>query len=275
MRWIAIGGMIMALGCQSEPPAPVADTATSDSPSRTTGDSVSPSTATPPVAAQEKNVRLEEPSGTIRGNPVKVRGEARTFENNVVIRLLDERGQKMVETFTTASGEMGKFSAFEKDVFLVRDPGKELTVEAFEYSAKDGSIVNRDSVTWPVELRLQKVTLQFPSARRSPNDCTKMFPEERPIPVSTSLARLLVEALIAGPVSGDFDNPFPAGSQVRSINLRDGVLTVDFNERLANVGGSCAATAIRASVERTLGQLPNVRRVVITAMGDEKTALQP
>lgn len=270
MRWIAIGVMIMALGCQSEP-APVADTATSDSPSRTTGTSSDDS----PAATPETNVRIEEPSETIRENPVKVGGQARTFENNVVIRVLDERGEKMIETFTTASGEMGKFSAFGKDVFLVRDPGKELTVEAFEYSAKDGSIVNRDSVTLPVELRLQKVTLQFPSSARSPNDCTKVFPEERTIPVSASLARLLVEALIAGPASRDLDHPFPPGSQVRSVNLRDGVLTVDFNERLSNVGGSCAATAIRASVERTLRQLPNVRRVRITAMGDEKTALQP
>src|SRR5688572_28251832 len=151
MRWLVTGVMILALACQSESPgpatSPVADTSTAYSPSRTTGTSSSDF----PATAAEPNVRIEEPSGTIRANPVKVRGQARTFENNVVIRVLDQRGETIVETFTTASGEMGTFSPFEKDIFLVRDPGKELTVEAFEYSAKDGSIVNRDSVTLPVE----------------------------------------------------------------------------------------------------------------------------
>ena len=84
------------------------------------------------------------------------------------------------------------------------------------------------------------------------------------------MARLLVEALMTHPRT-----PFPRGSDVEGINIEGGVLTVNFNERLQNVGGSCAAQAIRASVERTLAQLPTVDRVVITAGGSEKLALQP
>jgi hypothetical protein len=68
---------------------------------------------------------------------------------------------------------------------------------------------------------------------------------------------------------------FPRGSDVKSVVLRDGTLTVDFNERLQNVGGSCVASAIRQSVTRTLQQLPTVKQVVITAAGSEKLALQP
>ena len=66
------------------------------------------------------------------------------------------------------------------------------------------------------------------------------------------------------------------GSVVRAIVvLRDGELTVDFNERLQNVGGSCAAQAIRESVTQTLARLPSVKRVVITAAGSKELALQP
>jgi hypothetical protein len=68
---------------------------------------------------------------------------------------------------------------------------------------------------------------------------------------------------------------FPRGSQVRSVILRQGELTVDFNERLQNVGGSCAAQAIRTSVTSTLSRLAAVRRVIITAGGSRDLALQP
>jgi hypothetical protein len=59
------------------------------------------------------------------------------------------------------------------------------------------------------------------------------------------------------------------------VILRNGTLTVDFNHRLQNVGGACAATAIRESVTRTMKALPSVQRVIITAAGSEKLALQP
>jgi spore germination protein GerM len=93
------------------------------------------------------------------------------------------------------------------------------------------------------------------------------------------MARLLVEALIAGPTPDESAAgaaaPFPEGARVESVNLRDGVLTVDFNERLRNVGGSCQAQMIRQSVTATLSALPSVKKVVITAAGSEALALQP
>ena len=227
-----------------------------------------PGATKPDSKPQERNVRLTSPreGDVIRTNPIMVRGEARTFENNVVIRVLEARGFMMTETFTTARGEMGTFSPFEKEIFLTRDPGRQITVQAFEYSAKDGSVQHMDTVTVPADLRLIKVTLYVP--KESPTDCTVVQPKEVEIPVSDAMARLLVEALLNDPI-------FPKGSAVNSVNLRSGVVTVDFNERLSNVGGSCRAQAIRAAVETTLKQLSSVKRVRITTLGDEKTALQP
>lgn len=120
-----------------------------------------------------------------------------------------------------------------------------------------------------------QVTLDFPVG----NDCVETRAFTRVVPGSPAVARLLVEALIAGPAAAEREagavSPFPPGSDVNSVVLRGGVLTVDFNDRLRNVGGSCAATAIRRSVIRTLERLPAVKRVVITAGGSEKLALQP
>jgi len=127
----------------------------------------------------------------------------------------------------------------------------------------------------PYDGARMQVTLEFPVG----NDCIETRPFTRIVPQSPAVARLLVEALIAGAVPAERAagavSPFPEGSGVNSVVLRGGVLTVDFNERLRNVGGSCAAIAIRQSVTRTLERLPAVQRVVITAAGSEKLALQP
>jgi hypothetical protein len=277
MRWL-LAATLLFLACNEHELRRPARTDTSVTDTSATATS---ETGTRHQPSREPNVRLESPrlGDVIRTNPIPVRGQARTFENNVVIRVLDSGERLMVETFTTATGEMGTFSPFSKDVFLTRIPGPQITVQAFEYSAKDGSIQHLNSVTVPVELKPRQVILYFPSAKRSPTDCSRVFAAHRTIPSSVSLARLLVEALIAGPTPQEqaegLDNPFPSGSQVRSVNLRDGVLTVDFNQRLGNVGGSCRVQAIRASLEKTLPQLPGVKRVRITALGDESTALQP
>jgi hypothetical protein len=217
--------------------------------------------ATPPRSAPvERNIYLD----TVEvANPVIVTGRARTFENNVVLRVRDARGALIAETFTTSTGEMGHHNPYRGTLWVTRDPGGEVTVEALDYSAKDGSERDLVSETRPYPVDLIDATLYLPDA-----NCTAVHPKTRRLPKSLSHARLLLEALLTGP-------PFPSGSRVESVNLRNGVLTVDFNERLQNVGGSCQAQMIRESVTRTLQTLPSVKKVVITAGGSEKLALQP
>lgn len=234
-------------------------------PDGTTG----PDTTTGRPAAS--SVRIESITGT---NPLLVRGIARTFENNVFLRVR-AGSDTLVETTTTAVGEMGQFSPWSKEIWLTRMPrGGRVTVEAIEHSAKDGSVSSIDSrdVVLPTDSMI--VVLDFPL------DCTRFRGFQRTVPKTVSMARLLAEALVAGPTaaeiaSGAGNAAFPRGSAVKSAILRDGTLTVDFNERLRNIGGSCAASAIRGSVTETMMRLPSVERVVITAEGSEKLALQP
>lgn len=240
-----------------------------------------PSVARPGETTRFRNVRLLEPraGATIRTNPFTVRGEARTFENNVVIRVRDARGVKVLETFTTATGEMGTFSPFSKSIYLPSHPGDQVTIDAFEYSAKDGAVQSLVSVTAPYAVVRKTATLYFANQKKSPNDCSRTFPVTRTAPSSVAVARQLVELLLAGPTDAEkkegFSAPFPDGAQVTGVNLRDGVLTVDFDRSMQNVGGSCRAQALRAMIEQTLLKLPSVRRVIIRAGGSEKLALQP
>jgi len=212
--------------------------------------------------AEQRNITIESIDAA---NPIVVTGRARTFENSVALRVRDARGVVIAEGHTTSTGEMGQHNPYRATLWIPRDPGGRVTVEALEYSAKDGSEQSLVSETRAYDVPLIGVRLFLPDA-----NCTGVAPVTRSIPKSVAMARLLVEALIAQP-----NGPFPQGSRVESVNLRDGTLTVDFNERLQNVGGSCAAQMIRQSVTSTLQQLPSVKKVVITAGGSEKLALQP
>jgi Immunoglobulin-like domain of bacterial spore germination/Sporulation and spore germination len=262
--------VLFALRCASpEPPvstttappvtatvAPPADTTTAPRPA-------------PPAARKEITIDTVDPS-----NPLVVWGHARTFENAVSLRLRDARGNVIAEEHTTAVGEMGQHNPYEAHFWLTRDPGPRVTVEAFEYSAKDGSVQSLTSKSVPYAVELRTVTLMFPAG-----DCTNLRPFTRTLPKSIAMGRLLVEALVAGPNAEEkaagATSPFPRGSALNKAFIEDGVVTVDFNERLQNVGGSCAALGIRESVTRTLLQLPTVKRVVIYAGGSEALALQP
>jgi hypothetical protein len=204
-----------------------------------------------------------------------VKGHARTFENSVSSRLRDARGALIVETHVTSVGAMGTHNPFEAQLWLVADPGEQVTVEAFEYSAKDGSVRSLARKTTAYAVDRVPIRLLFPAG-----DCDRLGTFTRQVPKSKAMARLLVEALLAGPTSPERARgatpAFPdRGGEVRSVILREGELTVDFDESLRNVGGACAAQAIRASVTQTLQQLPTVKRVVITAGGSRELALQP
>jgi hypothetical protein len=198
-----------------------------------------------------------------------VRGTARTFENNVIVRIRDAKGALISERFTTSRGQSGQHNPFSIDMFATRDPGPSVTVEALEYSAKDGSERSVARVTAPFDVELVDVTIYAHDPARAPAGCRQVFPRKMRVPKSIAMARLLTEVLLTTP-------QFPKEAYVRSVNLResDGVLTVDFNERLGNVGGSCRALAIRASVQKTLAALPGVRKVVITVNGNAGEALQ-
>ncbi|HUP64108.1 MAG TPA: Gmad2 immunoglobulin-like domain-containing protein [Thermoanaerobaculia bacterium] len=243
-------------------------------PSSVTPDDLAPDPTDSPLA----NVILDVPSEgvAVRSNPIRVAGRARTFENHVGIRIESASGDVIERAFATATGELGSFNPFEAEVLITRDPGNRIRIVIFEESAKDGSIRSSDSAVVSFLVPTRDVRLFFPT---SGTDCTRVQPFVRTIPSSISAARLTAEALLDGPTATEAARgahaPFPPGSGIRSVNLRGGVLTIDFNERLSNVGGSCRAQAIRASVEATLKAIDGVDRVVITAMGNEDQALQP
>ncbi|MEX2203647.1 MAG: Gmad2 immunoglobulin-like domain-containing protein [Actinomycetota bacterium] len=107
------------------------------SPSPTVEPSLSPSDGANPAIVVRMPVAGDEIV-----SPVTVAGTADVFEATVSIRILDANGQELAATFATATcgtGCRGKYSA---EVFFFTEERQEGTIDVFESSAADGSVLN-------------------------------------------------------------------------------------------------------------------------------------
>jgi hypothetical protein len=222
------------------------------------------------TAPAQGDIVIDSVTGT---NPLVIHGRARTFENAISARVLDGDGKVIQEVHGMShGGEMGQHNPFDLAVWLLRDPGAHLTVQALDYSARDGSEIGLTSRHLEIPPVRVDATVWFTST-----DCTtKSF--TRRVPPATAHARLVAEMLIAGPTddekrSGAYQS-FPQGSQLNRIGLNAGVLTADFNDALQHVGGACTSRALREAITKTL-TLPGVKEVVISAGGSRDLALLP
>jgi hypothetical protein len=83
-------------------------------------------------------------------SPVTISGTANVFEATVSIRILDENGKELANTFTTATCGTGCRGDYSVAVSYSVDHEQQGTIEVFESSAKDGSAINVQSI--PVTL---------------------------------------------------------------------------------------------------------------------------
>ena len=135
----AIPALLLCLACTSSP---------RDVPAQR--DSAAPVASADATAQPDTTAREIYIDSVVAGNPVIVYGRARTFENNVQVRIRTAAGDSVTQRFTTSVGEMGHHNPFVVELPIARDPGPRIIVEAFEYSAKDGSVrsLTRREVTY-------------------------------------------------------------------------------------------------------------------------------
>ncbi len=82
---------------------------------------------------------------------ITIVGEARVFESQFTIQLKNEAGKVIAQkTITTVNGDVGQFNLFKGVLNFTVTQKTNATLEAFDYSAKDGSI--QDLVSIPVVL---------------------------------------------------------------------------------------------------------------------------
>jgi hypothetical protein len=89
------------------------------------------------------SILVEQPLvGQTVTSPVTIAGTANTFEATVSMRVLDADGQKLKETFTTATCGSGCRGDFSKEVAFEVDEEQPGFVEVYESSAEDGSDIH-------------------------------------------------------------------------------------------------------------------------------------
>lgn len=116
--------------------------------------------------------------------------------------------------------------------------------------------------------------------------CGKVAPVRRVVTPSPAVARASLQALLRGATVAEqrrgYSSAVPAGTRVRGVNLRRGVMTIDLTRRFESGGGSASMLLRVAQVVFTATQFPSVRRVAfrldgtpVKAIGGEGVIVAP
>ena len=91
------------------------------------------------IEGQTPQILVESPlPGDTVTSPIRVRGTANVFEATVSMDVRDARGKLLLRTFTTATSGTGTRGTFDATL-TVADADGDVTIVAYESSAKDGS----------------------------------------------------------------------------------------------------------------------------------------
>lgn len=272
---LIVGTVLVFQRNQTEPPVENGGNVVTSTPSIVTGE-------VSPTPMRSENIIVTSPqSGTAISSPVVIRGEARTFENSVSVRLTEQGGRVLIEDFTTAnSPDIGQFGPFEISLSYPKPSQQSGMIEVFQYSARDGS--ETDKVTIPVTFQTtDELTVQvfFNNTSRGA-ECEKVLPTNRQIPYTQQTARAALEELLKGPSQAEKNQGYISsinpGIRIQRLSIENGVAYVDFDSKLEDqIGGSCRVTAIRAQITQTLLQFETVNSVIISVNGRTEDILQP
>jgi spore germination protein GerM len=219
-----------------------------------------------------------------------VLGEANTFEANVIIEIENSDGESIYEESVIADmPDVGQWGPFEKQVNLENEvnEGDEITVKAYDLSAKDGSVqyenkavvtIKNDGMSQSDET--MNAVVYFGNSNLSDGiDCSEVYKVEKIVPYSKTVGASALNKLLEGPTEEDKDKGYftslPEGVKLNSLKIKSGVAYADFNEKLNNGGGSCSMLSRKSQIEHTLKEFSTVESVEISVNGETENILQP
>lgn len=233
----------------------------------------------------EPNIIVSQPANQAEiGLPVIIKGEARVFENTFSYRIKDAQGKILMENHAMANApDTGLYGPFEISANYPQPETANGTIEVFEYSAKDGSEINK--VTIPVVFKpVESISVKvfFSNDKKDPEalDCANVYSVDRRIPKTEAVARLALTELLNGPYSFEREEGYLTninqGVKIQSLTIENEIARVDFDKTLDQaVGGSCRVAAIRAQISKTLEQFSTVKQIIISINGRTEDILQP
>lgn len=226
-----------------------------------------------------ENIIVDFPkNGETIGLPVTIKGKARVFENTVNYRIKDSEGKIILERYTNADSEdVGQFGSFEETVNYPDPEDEKGTVEVFEYSAKDGSEINKVEISVIFKkIDSTDIKVYFGNRKENSDDenCNQVYETERRISKTQSVVKAALLELISGTTLEEEDNGFfseiSRETKINNLSVANEIAKVDFSgELLEGIEGSCEKETITAQITETLKQFPTVKEVKITVDGKE------
>ncbi len=237
----------------------------------------------PDVITENAVIKVTEPVPFAKvGLPITIKGEARTFESTVNIRLTNSDKSILTEDVAMAQvPDSGIFGPFSIELSYPKSKTDQGFVEVFEYSAKDGAEISK--ITIPITFTQQDATtvsLFFNNTSHDPNlpDCSIVYPIERRIPVTGDKNLQAMKELIKGPSrieqTAGYISSIPQTAKLNTVTIEKNNIIVDF-VNLDIPGGSCSVTAARAQITETIKALTQIEHVTISIQGETKDILQP
>ncbi len=128
-----------------------------------------------------------------------------------------------------------------------------------------------------------EITLYFGNEIKNPGsyDCSLVYPVKRTIPKTEAVARASLEELIKGPTKEEeklgYYGTLPAETKINSINIKDGVLSIDFSKEIENNFASCSGNYRLTSITKTMNQFSSVKyiRLAVNGNWNRDEILQP
>ncbi|MDA8216718.1 MAG: GerMN domain-containing protein [Dehalococcoidales bacterium] len=281
-------GIIVLVGCNSTAGAPgltpQASSAPTAAPDPTAEATPTPRPLPTPSAEQPIVVAEPRPDQAVQ-SPLRVAGQARVFEANVRIEVVDAQGKVVYSGFTTATAGAPEIGSFDTEVSF--DPPSQAGrgfVRVFATSPRDGSRVGLVEI--PVNLSASgsagqsaPLQIQVYFTKAAGND-VNVVPVSRTVPHTLAVGKAAISELLKGPTEEEKESGLttviPTGAQLNSLKIENGTAYADFNAALgAQVSGSLAVATIRRQITQTMQQFSTVQQVAISIDGKSEDILQP
>jgi len=234
----------------------------------------------------QKNIIIESPeSGQVVGKNLVVKGRARVFENQLNWAVLNAVTNEEIAAGTAYANaeDIGLFGPFVINISLSSSTPEKIIVQAFDYSAKDGSKQDVYQIPLNFDNNLKDhYEVYFSNGKLDPEtSCLKVFPISNSVGNEELSLRKALETMLQGPSEKDkadgYYTNIPANVKVNKIEQRGNSVKVDLSKDIeVGMGGSCRVAAVRAQIVKTVLAFDrSIRSVTISVEGEVETALQP
>lgn len=214
-------------------------------------------------------------------SPMIITGEARGswfFEASFPVYLYDSNGKEVVSSIAQAQSDSltEDFVPFKTTLIFSVPETNEGTL-VFKNDNPSGLIENEKKIEIPVKFSqaTQNISLYFYNEKKDreiadyiPCSAEAVLPVERKVFLSSTPIQDTIKLLLQGNLTEEeknlgFSTEFPLiGLELLGANLKDGILTLEFNDLYnKTVGGSCRTSLLWNQIVKTAKQFPEVKEV--------------